>query len=325
MTNSKTLVASSSEDLLAMVPYVLGFQPEESAVMLTFGEVNFHARIDLPHHTEEVGGFVDALVEPVRRHGVTTVVLLAYTDDAVRASWAMHELHDALDAHDVNVLDMMRVDGNLWYPIRDGLPADQYFGVVFDPRAHRFAAESVLEGRITHASREELADSLVGTDLEAVEAVEDAVMTAMRAWSGVQPTAERAWARRFVHGHVAGGTRASAEGVGRLVVALCDTRIRNELWSQLTREQAEAQVEFWTDVVRRTPLDCMAAPAALLACAAWLSGNGALSWCALDRAGLAEPDYEMAQVIGVFLQQAVPPSDWEALRHKVFEVYDEDA
>ena len=44
-----TLTAKSPEDVLAMVPVVLGFTPTDSLVMLTFGAASpFHARVDLP-------------------------------------------------------------------------------------------------------------------------------------------------------------------------------------------------------------------------------------------------------------------------------------
>ena len=51
MTRTRTLRAKNPEDLLAMVPQVLGFHPEESLVLLTLGEATdrFHARVDLPH------------------------------------------------------------------------------------------------------------------------------------------------------------------------------------------------------------------------------------------------------------------------------------
>ena len=48
-------------------------------------------------------------------------------------------------------------------------------------------------------------------------------------------------------------------------------------------------VEFWSDVVRRTPDELVPGPASVLAFAAWLAGDGALAWCAVDRRRDAEP------------------------------------
>jgi hypothetical protein len=72
-------------------------------------------------------------------------------------------------------------------------------------------------------------------------------------------------------------------------------------------------VELWRDVVRRCPTELLAAPASLLAFAAWLAGDGALAWCALDRCALADPDYRMAGLVAHTLEQALPPSVWTPL------------
>ena len=61
--STTSLVARTPEDVLAVVPIVLGFVPEESVVMLTFGaERTFHARVDLPDHESEIPEMVSALL-----------------------------------------------------------------------------------------------------------------------------------------------------------------------------------------------------------------------------------------------------------------------
>jgi hypothetical protein len=44
--------------------------------------------------------------------------------------------------------------------------------------------------------------------------------------------------------------------------------------------------------------------------AAWLSGNGALAWCAVDRSVESDPDNSLAELVGELLSRAVPPSSW---------------
>ncbi|MGA9745950.1 MAG: DUF4192 family protein, partial [Nocardioides sp.] len=70
-TPPTSLVARCPEDLLAMVPIVIGFAPTDSVVMLTFGATHpFHARVDLPEGPAEVEELVHALLEPAERNGV---------------------------------------------------------------------------------------------------------------------------------------------------------------------------------------------------------------------------------------------------------------
>ena len=81
------LAARTPEDVLAAVPVVLGFVPEESVVMLTFGaEHPFHARLDLPVTAAECQEAAEALVGPAVRHGVRSVLFVLYADDPARAS-----------------------------------------------------------------------------------------------------------------------------------------------------------------------------------------------------------------------------------------------
>jgi hypothetical protein len=89
--------------------------------------------------------------------------------------------------------------------------------------------------------------------------------------------------------------------------------VRDVLWAEIRRLGARKYVTFWTDVVRRTPRDFAAPPSALLAFAAWMAGEGALAWCALDRCREADPGYTMASLVESALQAAVPPGVWKGI------------
>jgi len=72
----------------------------------------------------------------------------------------------------------------------------------------------------------------------------------------------------------------------------------------------------WTEVVaviRRYPF-AATAPAAVLGFAAWLVGDGALAWCAVDRCREAEPGHSLAQLVAQLLESATSPESWETLR-----------
>ena len=62
------MTARSPEDLFALAPIALGFHPEESLVMLTFGRTAFHARIDLPEGPED-RELVRSMIDLIHRFG----------------------------------------------------------------------------------------------------------------------------------------------------------------------------------------------------------------------------------------------------------------
>lgn len=313
-----TLKARTPEDLLAMVPYILGFRPEHSLVLLTFGAPTptFHARVDLPDDPSEIPDVVALLVDPVRRHRVPRAVLIAYTDDTSLGEDALGLLATGLAVEGVEIVEMLQVRGNRWFSLMRRPPGGDAScdpGVAFDERSHPFAAQAVLEGRVTLNSREELADTLVGTDLEAIEQLGDAVMDWGGRWAERDLGHEALWVQETVARCVADGVILSTTDAGHLLVACQELPLRDVAWGQMSRDNAAQHVNLWRDVLRRTPPELEAVPATLLAFAAWLAGHGALAWCALDRATVADPDYSMARLVGDALEQALPPTSWEPM------------
>jgi Domain of unknown function (DUF4192) len=69
-----------------------------------------------------------------------------------------------------------------------------------------------------------------------------------------------------------------------LALVLRRLRIRDDAWARMDPGHAAAHRRLWTDLVRRAQPGYVAAPASLLAVAAWQEGNGALANIALDRA-----------------------------------------
>ncbi len=329
MTNTRTIKAKSPADLLAVVPCVLGFHPEDSLVLLTLGEADnrFHARVDLPRDPDHLAEVVEGLSEVVTHNGVRRCVLVAYTDDQCAAQEMSDRLRQAFERDGVSVVEAIRADGERWFSLTgctaSCCPAE---GVPYDVSSHPLTAQAVVDGQVTLGSRQELADSLIGSDPDAIEAVDVAANEAMsRLQAAVRhplgppaPEAARAhlvqegqWVGERVRRFLADGVALDADEAGRMLVALVIIEIRDVAWAEMTRGNAVRHVDLWRDLVRRTPYDLMAAPAALLGFAAWLSGDGALAWCAVERCQDVEPDYRLAGLLTDALAGAVPPSRWE--------------
>ena len=329
MTAAKTLRAKNPADLLAMVPYFLGFHPEDSVVVLTLGRADrpFHARMDLPADPAEAPALVDYLASVAGRHGLKRVAVMVYSRDAEAAAALGLALAARLEADGLGVPVALRADGDRWFclhvPCDRGCPAE---GTPYDVAAHPFTAEAVLDGRVTFASRDALRESLVGGDPAEVDAVCAGAAAALERFRAAArhplgpPAPERARAHLVAEGHWVGHRvrqflgdrlRLGAEDVGRLLVALTSIEVRDVAWAEMTRANAADHVDLWRDVVRRSPLELLAPPAALLGFAAWLLGDGALAWCAVDRCREADPDYSLAGLLAEALAGAVPPSTWQ--------------
>lgn len=308
----RVLSARGPDDLLAAVPVVLGFQPRDSVVMLTFGGAHpFHARVDLPHssdqtddQTSDLRAIADLLLEPAVRHEVAGVAFVLYTDDAILARRAARMLGPRFERRGLRVEALLCADGERWWVPSDDARADQSRAVSYDLSLHPFRVQSVVDGQITHDSRDDLAATLA-TDVEAAAAVA-AALGAARGFDAVDVAICAAH-------HAGQGTCLRDEELAGIAVAICSPDVRDGAWTLITQASAREHVRLWTDAVRRTPTDLLDGPAAVLAFAAWLAGDGALAWCAVDRAYEADPENSLARLVGDLLTAAVPPTTWADL------------
>jgi hypothetical protein len=162
----------------------------------------------------------------------------------------------------------------------------------------------VFDGRVTHSSREALAATLA-RDPVAAEAVADLL-------SDAEPLSP-AGIRPLITGHAESRFPMPPGAVAALAVSLAQPELRDEAWRWLGRESAKAYVEFWSSMVRRTPEELVPGPASVLAFTAWLAGEGALAWCAVDRARAVDPEHSLAGLVAEMLMSATSPELWEVL------------
>ena len=306
------MTARTPEDLLAVVPIVLGFHPERSLVMLTFSgdRSAFHARIDLPA-PDEADAVIEVLLGAARRNDVDRVAFVFYTGSAPEAFTLARPLVAAFTAEGIGVLDLLRTDRGRWFPLAAG---PDHTGTPYDVSAHPFAVHGVFRGVVTHPTRLALSESLVGSDDERAR-VEAAIPSVLARVPDLKRAAEARWVCDLVCAMEAeGASPPTDDDLSRLLVALLDGDFREIALAHLSRSTAAEQMAFWGDVVRRTPDDFLPAPATLMAFAAWLGGQGALAWCAVDRARAVEPDYPLAVLLADILGAAMPPSSWESVR-----------
>ncbi len=306
MNPATTLTARTPEDLIALAPVVLGFQPEESLVMLTFGDGAFHARIDLPGSPDDVAGVVEAVVAPLVAHGLRRAVFLVFSTSPSQVGLVPTLLNACAD-HAVDVVDVLRADGRRWFRLHDRGTGP---GVAYDVSHHPFHARSVVEGQVTWSSRRALAASLK-PQADRVAAVRVLVEGLPGVVPRSQIAAERAWLVALLSA-ADEGDLPSDEACARLLRDLADGRLWEEALCWLTRQRADTQRALWTSVLRRAPDDRVAAAAVLLGFAGWLGGQGALAWCAVDRCLAEAPEDSRARMLADLLLRAVPPSRWAA-------------
>jgi len=311
------LTARCPEDLLALAPVILGFWPADSVVMMTFGAARpFHARLDLPPAAEldpcTLLGAEESLLGPAQQHEVQAVVLLYLTDDPCAALLVHEALVLGCRRRGIRMVVAVAADGaeySLLGPDGELGPRTPY-----DVTAHPFVVQALVEGWIAHDTREEMVASL-----EADPALAGPVLEALLdgGWEDTgPPIGARAlrrhgtWAQATVRRVLDTGDVLRPVDVARLLWAVQAPRVRDAVGSLIERPTASGHARFWAEILRRCPDQLAAPPATLLGWAAWLAGDGALAWAAVDRCRRVDPDCRLADSLARLLERAVAPNAW---------------
>ncbi|MGC4750461.1 DUF4192 domain-containing protein [Micromonospora sp. DT201] len=329
MVAPRTLRLTSRDDIIVAVPYLLGFHPTDSLVCIALNDrrIQFVARLDLPEPSA-----LDDFAEPAA-HTATlvaqyapTVILVGY-GPADRVAPATAALRTALHAIDVDVPEVLRVDDNHYWCLC-GAP-DCADGVAYDPSASSVPAEAVYLGIAPLPDRDALQQLITPVSGPERTRMRAATETALRrlagmladgrdpaASAGQQPSPletvvhDGVTAVRQAYECAVRGDVLSDDDVAWLTAVLMVTEVRDHAWT--TGDGSDEQRRLWIEVTRRAMPETSAAPACLLACTAYLSGDGALANIAIERALHADPDYRLAHLLGLALQAGVPPHIWQA-------------
>lgn len=303
-------------DVLALVPYTLGFHPVDSLVLVTIdGQKRpFQARIDLPDDPDDLPAVAEHLAFAAVRNGAERALVVVYTDDECLGGSAAGALDEVLERLGVPVVMMIRADGNRWFPLGDAAAEDDPDGRPYDVRGHELSSRAVLDGKVTFRDRAELADSLAVLDPETVEEVEVAHDALPPLPAGQELLLESLWLMEQVRSLVARADQPRVTDVpttARILRAVAHRDVRDLVWCDIDRGNAPAHVDLWREVVRRSPEQLVAPVAGLLAFASWLAGDGALAWCAVDRCLCADPDHVLGRLVAEALTSAMPPTKWQ--------------
>lgn len=300
-----TLSISSPAELVAAIPHLLGFKPQESIVFLPMGSELPVARVDLPTTARDRDVVWRSISDAYGRYARpgSSVAIVCLTADRQEASVVGHDFAARFESVSINTRVLLWADETRWADLDTG-----DMGVQTASARGRLAAATVLTGRAQPAaSRESLSESLVG-DREPVAALLPETREASR-----ENTAklEGRWARARMQRFQRDGVRLSDADAARLLVAIESTPTRDRLWLDMNRGNVGSHVALWTDMTKRAPDKVRAAPASLLGFASWLSGHGALAWCALDQVPKDKP-YALANLVAAAVQSGMHPREWEA-------------
>jgi Domain of unknown function (DUF4192) len=318
-----------SVDLLAAVPFLLGYHPADSIVVVGLHDQmqRMTVRYDLPPPGADVADHLGARAgDPVvvlRRSGVSAVLLIGYGEPGNVAE-SMRWLHRAYRLGGLDVIEALQTYAGRYRSVlcadTDCCPVE---GRSFEPRDTRVAAECTVAGWVALPDREAYEAQLRpigGTARHAMRAaatLADERLYALLTHPPREGTVERlvlTEGRTAVIGaeeRYLGGGRLDDEEVAWLAILLRAIAVRDVAWSRISggRERLQVLRALWLDVVRRCQPELSVPPLCLFAFATWRCGDGALARLALETAIDLDPRYTLAtEVLYPMVASGMPPS-----------------
>lgn len=321
-----TLRLSTPKEMLAAVPYLLGFHPADSLVAVALqgsakrGHVHCTMRMDLPRSEEERTDSGGRVVDRFRRESITQVILIGYGEPD-QVTHAVERVTADLGDVGITVPEALRVrDGRYWSYTCTNPSCCPPEGVPYDGSSSAVAAQATAAGISVlpdRAALERSIDSLGGVTRASMrQATQRAQAWADGPVSGSDMDSARRRLRdaglgllhSAVERYSTAGERLPDDDIARLGVTLTLIRVRDEAWTLIDEDRRKAHRALWTDVVRRVEPPYLPAPACLLALAAWQDGNAALAGMAVERALAADSAYSLARLLDHGLAGGLPPS-----------------
>lgn len=307
------------DELLAIIPYLIGFHPQESLVVVFVrsGRVILAGRLDLPADAdgEKMADFIGALA---KRERAEALALVAYSAAALPANRLLTRLMDHLTDHELT--DVLYVGHGRWWSLTCADECCPLAGTPLDLTSHPLSASAVLAGLGTRASRHELEASVAGPpddELPRLDRLIDALLADHEQLDEPEE-AGRLLASMIDHGLVNPDV-LDEESCVLLGLLVRDVHLRDLAWALIAPTSADDHVRLWGAVVAHVPPTVAAAPLCLLGIAAWVQGAGALLNCCSERLARVDPDYSMGRVLAEISEQAIPPSRWQEIGHDIQE------
>jgi hypothetical protein len=321
----------SPAEILAAVPYLLGFHPTRSLVVIGArpprDRVHVSFRYDLidPPDSAFAREIAEHASSVLANQHVSVAIVVGYGPGAVVTPVA-EEFRAQLGTAGVEVREMLRVeDSRYWsYLCQDPgcCPPD---GVPFDVSVSPVAAQMTLAGNVILPDRAALERTIAPLGGAARVSMAQATIRAENRAAALVAQAARSGRKRggILRPVIDDGLRAVGAAIGTyrrggridsddefawLGITLADLRVRDDAWARMEPEHRQSHQRLWTDLVRRAQPNYVPAPACLLAFVAWQSGDGALANVALARALEANPGYTMAQLLLEAVGGGLPPS-----------------
>ena len=314
---------TSPHDLLTAVPFLIGYHPESSIVIITIRDshVGMAMRIDYPEAIDSEQ--IQILLSHIRRHESDCILLVAYLPDFDHEGLISRSIHSSLSDEGVSIKESIEIRNGRWRSVLcgdnaccppDGNPLPEFF-------SSSITAEQVAEGVALPFSNVEAIRASLRTDHPNLS-----LMTALAEIAPIDYSqsdsrllqAEGAHAvRDLLNDFALRGMEVEMTRVALVLARLHDLQVRDYALGMATPENQGDLISLWRWLTSIAPAGFAAAPATLYAELTYETGDGAIASRALERALDDQPDYQLAKLLRKTFAAGWEPDQFRQMRSEL--------
>ena len=314
---------TTPKDLLAAVPFLIGFNPENSIVLLSLKNdaIAMAIRIDFPG---QIGADeLKLLNSHLSRDRAEAIIAIFYCPEIAQSqNEIISEILAAITEYGLNLREVITVERNRYRSLicEDLSCCPSEGNLLPELIDSRIAAEQVAQGRpIPFATLEQLIDSISQLDadhelLELIRSIEpidyekNPISFQRQGASSV---------KQFMDDFKSHGLVKDKALIAMLLVRLSDLQVRDYALGSVKAESLDLYFTAWRWLLRLAPEGHIAPVANLFAAVAYERGDGALAQRALDRADSDDPSYAMSKLLRQVFNSGWPPNSFAQMRSEL--------
>ena len=314
---------TTPKDLLAAVPFLIGFNPENSIVLLSLKNdaIAMAIRIDFPG---QIGADeLKLLNSHLSRDRAEAIIAIFYCPEIAQSqNEIISEILAAITEYGLNLREVITVERNRYRSLicEDLSCCPSEGNLLPELIDSRIAAEQVAQGRpIPFANLELLIDSISQLDadhelLELIRSIEpidyekDPISFQRQGASSV---------KQFMDDFKSHGLVKDKALIAMLLVRLSDLQVRDYALGSVSAESLDLYFTAWRWLLRLAPEGYIAPVANLFAAVAYERGDGALAQRALDRADSDDPSYAMSKLLRQVFNSGWAPNSFAQMRSEL--------
>ena len=321
MTTHTATELTSPHDLLAAVPFMVGYHPKDSLVVMALrdAKVSMAMRVDFPD-SGSIASVSATVAGHLAREIADEAIIVGYLPTDVIESDPLEIVRSIIALQGITVKECIVVRGEYF---RSNLCAD----LECCPPEGNLIPE-ILSSRVT-AEQVAAGNPLPYLDLDEMKRSISALPIDKELVRLIQGIEEIDYAGDDVTAHQREGANAINEmaisfskeqkiedksDVALVLVRLLDLQVRDYAMGMTTEETSDQLWDMWRYLLRLAPKGYVAPVAVIFATMSYERGDGALAQRALDRAMEDAPGYQMAKLLRRTFAAGWPPSAFTQMR-----------